>query len=71
MLSEEYQGIAQVVAGAAEPVKAVSVSVKGGKRALPGQVEAVRATLKRLAERGWPHRIPAGGFRVPAAPTDA
>jgi hypothetical protein len=33
-----------------------------GRGTLPGQVEAVRAKLKRLAERGWLHRTPAGRY---------
>ncbi|WP_329374890.1 hypothetical protein [Streptomyces sp. NBC_01483] len=52
VLPEDYQAIMRVVAGVAEPVKAAEVSVALGKRTLPGQVEAVRAKLKRLAERG-------------------
>jgi predicted transcriptional regulator of viral defense system len=51
-----------VVAGVAEPVKAAEVSVALGKGTLPGQVEAVRANLKRLAERGWLHRTPVGRY---------
>jgi hypothetical protein len=57
-----YQAITRVVAGVAKPVKAAEVSVALGKGALPGQVEAVRANLKRLAERGWLHRTPAGRY---------
>ncbi|MEN1882330.1 hypothetical protein [Streptomyces mirabilis] len=52
LLPEDHQVIMQVVARAAEPVKAGEVSVALGKGTLPGQVEAVRAKLKRLAERG-------------------
>ncbi|MFF3469068.1 hypothetical protein [Streptomyces sp. NPDC002619] len=62
LLPEDYQAIMQVVARAAEPVKAGEVSVALGKGTLPGQVEAVRAKLKRLAERGWLHRTPAGRY---------
>ncbi|MDJ0347363.1 hypothetical protein QMK19_39825 [Streptomyces sp. H10-C2] len=61
-LPEDYQAVLRVVAAAAEPVKAGQVSVQLGKGTLPGQVEAVRAKLKRLAERGWLHRTPAGRY---------
>ncbi|MFB7457033.1 hypothetical protein [Streptomyces sp. NPDC056188] len=62
VLPEDYQAIMRVVAGAAEPVKAGQVSDALGRGTLPGQVEAVRAKLKRLAERGWLHRTPAGRY---------
>jgi hypothetical protein len=62
VLPEDYQAIMRVVADVAEPVKAAEVSVALGKGALPGQVEAVRANLKRLAERGWLHRTPVGRY---------
>lgn len=61
-LPEDYQAIVEVVAGATEPVKAGEVSVALGGGTLPGQVEAVRAKLKRLSERGWLHRTPAGRY---------
>ncbi len=61
-LPEGYQVIMRIVAGAAEPVKAADVSEALGKGTLPGQVEAVRAKLKRLSERGWLHRTPAGRY---------
>lgn len=68
VLPEDYREIMQVVASAGEPAKAAEVSVGVGKGTLPGQVEAVRAKLKRLAERGWLHRTPAG--RYCAAPSE-
>ncbi|GGX34089.1 hypothetical protein GCM10010341_64510 [Streptomyces noursei] len=61
-LPEDYQAVMQVVAGATEPVKAGEVSVQLGRGTLSGQVEAVRAKLKRLSERGWLHRTPAGRY---------
>jgi hypothetical protein len=33
-----------------------------GKAPRPGQVEPVRDKLRRLADRGWLHRTPAGRF---------
>lgn len=62
VLPKDYQAIMRIVAGAAEPDKAADVSEALGKGTLPGQVEAVRAKLKRLAERGWLHRTPAGRY---------
>lgn len=62
VLPDDYQEIMRLVAGATEPVKAADVSVKLGNGILPAQVEAVRAKLKRLAERGWLHRTPAGRY---------
>ncbi|MFJ8313389.1 MULTISPECIES: hypothetical protein [unclassified Streptomyces] len=62
VLPEDYQEIMRLVASATEPVKAADVSVKLGRGTLPAQVEAVRAKLKRLAERGWLHRTPAGRY---------
>ncbi|MCX5317701.1 hypothetical protein [Streptomyces sp. NBC_00154] len=47
---------------ASEPVPAKGVSVKLGKGTQPGQVEPVRDKLRRLADRGWLHRTPAGRF---------
>ncbi|WP_405592301.1 hypothetical protein [Streptomyces sp. NBC_01092] len=62
VLPEDYQEIIRVVTEAVKPVKAGQVSVKLSLGTLPGQVEAVRAKLKRLAERGWLHRTPAGRY---------
>ncbi|GGU80141.1 hypothetical protein GCM10010211_52840 [Streptomyces albospinus] len=61
-LPADYRAVVEVVARAAETVKAGQVSESLGKGTLPGQVESVRAKLKRLAERGWLHRTPAGRY---------
>ncbi|PZH09239.1 hypothetical protein C1I97_15080 [Streptomyces sp. NTH33] len=62
VLPDDYQAIMRVVAGAAEPAQAGQVSEALGRGTLPAQVEAVRAKLKRLAERGWLHHTPGGRF---------
>ncbi|MCX4745972.1 hypothetical protein OG455_10615 [Kitasatospora sp. NBC_01287] len=62
VLPADYQAIMKTVSGAAEAVPAKDVSVKLGRGAQPGQVEPVRDKLKRLADRGWLHRTPAGRF---------
>jgi hypothetical protein len=62
VLPDDYQAIMKVVADASEPAQAGQVSEALGKSTLPGQVEGVRAKLKRLAERGWLHRTPGGRF---------
>ncbi|CAM5464109.1 hypothetical protein [Streptomyces aurantiogriseus] len=64
VLPKDYQAIMRLVADAAEPAQAGQVSEALGKGTLPGQVEAVRAKLKRLAERGWLHRTPGGRFTL-------
>ncbi|MFB6963431.1 hypothetical protein ACFCYB_42465 [Streptomyces sp. NPDC056309] len=62
VLPADYQAIRKIVAAASEPVPAKDVSVRLGKGTGPGQVESVRDKLKRLADRGWLHRTPAGRF---------
>lgn len=63
MLPADYQRIVQVVAGASDgPVMTREVCEALGTGALPAQTEAMRAKLKRLAERGWLHRTPAGRY---------
>ncbi|BFV61243.1 hypothetical protein KCMC57_up63470 [Kitasatospora sp. CMC57] len=61
-LPADYQAIMRIVSGAVEAVPAKDVSVKLGRGTQPGQVEPVRDKLKRLADRGWLHRTPAGRF---------
>jgi hypothetical protein len=65
VLPVDYQAIMRIVSGEAEPVPAKDVSVKLGRGTQPGQVEPVRDKLKRLADRGWLHRTPAGRFAGP------
>ncbi|MFD3735282.1 hypothetical protein [Streptomyces sp. NPDC058632] len=61
-LPADYQAIMKIVAAASEPVPAKDVSVHLGRGTQPGQVEPVRDKLRRLADRGWLHRTPAGRF---------
>jgi hypothetical protein len=44
------------------PAKARDVGEAMGMDVQPRQVEPMRGTLQRLAERGWLHRTPAGRF---------
>ncbi|WP_405682289.1 hypothetical protein [Streptomyces sp. NBC_01238] len=63
MLPVGYQRIVQVVADASDgPVMTREVCEALGMGVLPAQTEAMRAKLKRLAERGWLHRTPAGRY---------
>jgi hypothetical protein len=64
-LPADYQAIMKIVAAVSEPVPAKDVSVKLGRGTAPGQVEPVRDKLRRLADRGWLHRTPAGRFAAP------
>lgn len=68
-LPADYQAIMKIAAAASEPVPAKDVSVRLGRGTQPGQVEPVRDKLKRLADRGWLHRTPAGRFTAPLQPT--
>ncbi|MFH9355790.1 hypothetical protein [Kitasatospora sp. NPDC017646] len=61
-LPVDYQTIMKIVAGASQPVPAKDVSVELGRGTGPGQVEPVRDKLRRLTDRGWLHRTPAGRF---------
>ncbi|MFE5039120.1 hypothetical protein [Streptomyces sp. NPDC056683] len=62
VLPADYQAIMKIVAAASDPVPAKDVSVQLGKGTAPAQVEPVRDKLRRLADRGWLHRTPAGRF---------
>ncbi|TQK42534.1 hypothetical protein FBY35_3954 [Streptomyces sp. SLBN-118] len=68
-LPADYQAIMKIVAAASEAVPAKDVSVELGRGAGPGQVEPVRNKLRRLADRGWLHRTPAGRFTVVPQPS--
>jgi hypothetical protein len=61
-LPADYQAIMKIVAASSEQVPAKHVSVQLGRGTEPGQVEPVRDKLRRLADRGWLHRTPAGRF---------
>ncbi|MEU1598538.1 hypothetical protein ABZ468_38460 [Streptomyces sp. NPDC005708] len=62
VLPADYQAIMKIVAAVSDPVPAKDISVQLGKGTAPGQVEPVRDKLRRLADRGWLHRTPAGRF---------
>ncbi|MFF4315789.1 hypothetical protein [Streptomyces sp. NPDC001507] len=62
VLPADYQAIMKIVAAASDPVPAKDVSVQLGKGTAPKQVEPVRDKVRRLADRGWLHRTPAGRF---------
>lgn len=61
-LPADYQTIVRVVAGMSGQVKAKDVCEAMGMDVQPKQVEPMRGKLKRLADRGWLHRTPAGRF---------
>lgn len=61
-LPADRQAIMKIVTAASEPVPAKDVSIQLGRGTQPGQVEPVRDKLRRLADRGWLHRTPAGRF---------
>lgn len=64
-LPEDYRKILGIVAAHKEAVMAKDIAVALGKTETPAQVEPVRGKLKRLAERGWLHRTPAGRYCTP------
>ncbi|MFH8388018.1 hypothetical protein ACH4E7_45335, partial [Kitasatospora sp. NPDC018058] len=68
VLPADYQAIMRIVTAVSEPVPAKDVSVELGRGTGPGQVEPVRDKLRRLADRGWLHRTPAGRFTGLPAP---
>ncbi|WP_042375512.1 hypothetical protein [Streptacidiphilus neutrinimicus] len=67
VLPDDYRRIMTIVGGMPEAATAKDVAVGLGRGTQPAQVEPVRGQLKRLAERGWLHRTPAG--RYTSAPT--
>jgi hypothetical protein len=69
VLPADYQAIIKIVAAVSEPVPAKDVSVQLGRGTQPGQVEPVRDKLRRLADRGWLHRTPAGRFTALPQPS--
>ncbi|MFC9626945.1 hypothetical protein ACFTXM_45655 [Streptomyces sp. NPDC056930] len=65
VLPAAYQRILCVVAGASDgPVMTRDVCEELGIGVLPAQTEAMRAKLKRLADRGWLHRTPSGRYEA-------
>ncbi|MFF4605151.1 hypothetical protein ACFY12_20755 [Streptomyces sp. NPDC001339] len=68
-LPTDHQSVMKIVAAVSEPVPAKDVSVQPGRGTQPGQVEPVRDKLRRLADRGWLHRTPAGRFTALTQPS--
>jgi hypothetical protein len=67
-LPDDYRSLLEAVATAAAETGGPVTCVQAAQRAgldLPGrQVENVRAKLKRLEDRGWLRRSPAGKFAI-------
>jgi hypothetical protein len=61
-LPADYRAIMEVVAGGGGPLQAKDVARELGLELLPAKVEPVRGKLRRLAERGWITRTPAGRY---------
>lgn len=57
-----YQAIMGIVAGGDGPLQAKDVARELGLDAMPAKVEPVRGKLRKLAERGWITRTPAGRY---------
>ncbi|MCT9009998.1 hypothetical protein [Streptomyces rhizosphaerihabitans] len=61
-LPADYQKIMEIVAGGDSPLQAKDVARELGLDAAPAKVEPVRGKLRKLAERGWITRTPAGRY---------
>ncbi|GAB2836497.1 hypothetical protein ACFP51_35465 [Streptomyces pratens] len=61
-LPAEYRTIMEVVAGGDGPLQAKDVARALGLDLAPAKVEAVRGKLRKLSERGWITRTPAGRY---------
>ena len=61
-LPAEYQKIMEIVADGDGPLQAKDVARELGLDAVPAKVEPVRGKLRKLAERGWITRTPAGRY---------
>ncbi|MGP4104552.1 hypothetical protein [Nonomuraea sp. KM90] len=61
-LPADYQALLATVRAAGGPVMCRQVCERLGLSTESGQVEGVRAKLKRLAERGWLRKTPSGAF---------
>jgi len=64
VLPADYQAILKAVAGIEGAVKAGDVALALGKGVQPAQVEPLRGQLRRLADRGWLQRTPAGRYTL-------
>jgi len=65
-LSAEYQRVLAVVADAGAPVRCRQVCERLGIGTEPRKVEAMRARMKRLADRGWLREQAPGLFTAPS-----
>jgi hypothetical protein len=61
-LPADYQKFMEIVAGGDNPLQAKDVARELGLDAAPAKVEPVRGKLRKLAERGWITRTPAGRY---------
>jgi hypothetical protein len=61
-LPGDYQAIMEAVAGGGGPLQAKDVACALGLDPGPAKVEPVRGKLRKLAERGWITRTPAGRY---------
>lgn len=61
-LPTDYRAIMEVVMCGGGPLQAKDVARELGLDLLPAKVEPVRGKLRRLAERGWITRTPAGRY---------
>jgi len=62
VLPADYQAILKVIVETEGAVKARDVTLALGKGVQPAQVEPLRGQLRRLADRGWLQRTPAGRY---------
>jgi hypothetical protein len=61
-LPADYRTIMEIVAGGDGPLQAKDVAHALGLEPVPTKVEPVRGKLRKLAERGWITRTPAGRY---------
>ncbi|MFF4052769.1 hypothetical protein ACFYZ5_39590 [Streptomyces chartreusis] len=61
-LPPDYRAIMEIVTGGAGPLQAKDVARELGLAPGPAKVEPVRGKLRKLAERGWITRTPAGRY---------
>jgi hypothetical protein len=61
-LPADYQKITEIVVGGNGPLQAKDVARELGLDTVPAKVEPVRGKLRKLAERGWITRTPAGRY---------
>jgi len=64
-LSAEYQRVLAEVAEAGAPVRCKRLCERLGAGTEPRKVEAMRARMKRLADRGWLREQAPGLFTLP------